>query len=97
MNLDDRNPERNFYYFNHESENCGTTFVVSVTNFNSMLSEDIPEDLRFGTETCGGKCLHIADLTICEQDCRWAPYRRFLTQLYHRKREMRCVMVEDAG
>jgi hypothetical protein len=73
------------YYFNHVREGCGTTFTIPVTAFIALIEEPIPAEAFTGTERCERHCAHIDDLSVCSQDCHYAPFRRFLLSM----REMR--------
>jgi hypothetical protein len=81
MNLDHLDPNLNFYYFNHETPSCGTTFAVRVEVFQEMVDEPIPEEVQRGDDVCELHCLDILSSDDCTQLCRWAPYRRLFRRL----------------
>lgn len=81
MSIDPVDPELNFYYFNHECANCGTTFVVDVRAFVPCIDEPIPTQILHGSSVCGGHCTRIDDLAQCPNECLYAPFRRFLLRL----------------
>lgn len=85
MSIDPVDPELNFYYFNHECANCGTTFVVDVRAFTSCIDEPIPPQILNGSAVCGGHCTRIDDLAQCPNECTYAPFRRFLLRLRHKQ------------
>jgi hypothetical protein len=70
--------EFNSYYFNHKTADCGTTLCVPVDLFVTLIPETIPEQVLSGTEACEKHCVRVDDLSACQQDCHYAPFRRFL-------------------
>jgi len=86
MASDDNDPELNFYYFNHESVSCKTTFTVPLSAFEQIINEDIPEHILMGTDCCEEHCSSIEDLSLCSQECRYAPYRRLLLSMIEKKK-----------
>ena len=67
-----------YYYFLHDIEECGTTFLISTKEFESFLAEDVPADNLHGTECCENYCSSVDTLAICHEECQFAPYRRLL-------------------
>ena len=85
MNVDHHDPTLNFYYFNHETAHCGTTFVVPVEYFSNLVEEPIPDLIRLGESSCPDHCVRLDDKADCSHHCHWAPFRRFLRVLIERK------------
>ena len=81
MNLDHLDPDLNFYYFNHETPTCGTTFAVPVEAFREMVKEPIPSVVKRGDDACEQHCLNLLSSEECSQNCRWAPYRRLFRRI----------------
>lgn len=81
MSIDTEVPELNYYYFNHECAGCGTTFLVDVMVFRQCIEEPIPAEILTGSPECEGHCTRIEDLAVCANECRFAPFRRFLLKL----------------
>lgn len=75
----------NLMYFNHNIKNCFTTFAVYVEIFKPLLNEPIPPEIKTGTEGCNGHCSDLNDTSICNNNCTWSPYRRFMNQLIEKK------------
>jgi len=81
MQLEDTDHRYNYYYFNHVCAHCGTTFLVPVMDFLPFITEPVPDLALAGTELCERHCLDVRDLGACEQDCRYAPFRRHLLSM----------------
>jgi len=87
MTLEEGNAEWNLFYFNHKVPDCGTTFVIRADSFDPFIEEPIPpRTMAFGPD-CEGHCTSIEDRRLCQYECRWAPYRRFLIQLLAKPRQ----------
>jgi hypothetical protein len=69
------------YFFNHTCPDCGTTFTRPIEDFHRFIEEPIPPELRAGQPGCGGACTRLGDLAVCHNECRNAPYRRFLLRM----------------
>lgn len=76
-----------YYMFQHESEDCGTSFTVNIRDFDPLLEEKIPELRMTLCEGCEEHCVNIKDLQECSQNCEFAPFRRFLLKMIAQKRE----------
>jgi hypothetical protein len=75
-----------YYFFQHETPDCGTSFVVNVEHFKQFITEPIPDKvLRLGP-SCEGHCVNIHDLNDCGQECHFAPFRRFLLKMLAEKK-----------
>jgi hypothetical protein len=75
-----------YYFFQHETPDCGTSFVVDVEHFKQFITEPIPDNvLRLGP-SCEGHCVNIDDLSDCGQECHFAPFRRFLLKMLATKK-----------
>jgi len=84
--LDDGGLGTHYYYFRHETTDCGTSFMVDVEHFKQFITEPIQEKvLRLGPG-CEGRCVNIQDLTECQQECHFAPFRRFLLKMIAEKK-----------
>lgn len=75
-----------YYFFQHETPNCGTSFVVDVEHFKQFISEPIPEKVLTLGPSCEGHCVNIHDLSSCGQECHFAPFRRFLLKMIAEKK-----------
>ncbi len=81
MLLEEADPELNFFYFNHEIDGCGTTFVVAVDDMRPFTVSTSEDDGRDGADACRGHCIRRGDDGDCRDSCYYAPYRRLLRQL----------------
>lgn len=81
MHLDTKDPSFNLYFFNHADGKCKTTFTIEVDKFEPFITEPMPEQIQAGTEICENHCTKIEDLETCQQECHYAPYRRFLLSM----------------
>lgn len=81
MRIEKDDSRLNYFYFTHDVAECGTTFVIPVEAFESCLPAPPPAQILTGTDDCRGLCLDLAEHGFCDQDCRWAPYRRLLQQM----------------
>jgi hypothetical protein len=85
LSFEQKYPELNMFYFTHTAPDCGTTFVIPVGVFLTVLDEPVPSDILAGTAVCENHCLHIDDWTACSQNCYYAPFRRLLISMIKRK------------
>ena len=85
MSLDDEDSQFNSYFFNHDSPNCNTTFTMNVLEFSPYIDEPIAEEILAGQAGCEQHCTNRSDTQPCGQNCRWAPFRRLMSQLMIRK------------
>ncbi len=85
MQFEDPDQQFNFYFFNHECPNCGTTILIPVLDFLPFIAEPVPDLVRTGMEDCGRHCTRIEDLSECRAQCRYAPFRRYLLLLKARR------------
>lgn len=81
MSFVEDDPEWVYYFFQHEKPNCGSSFVVKVDEFHSEINEPIPTEKLTGRDCCEQHCVSIEDLNACQQECHFAPYRRFLQKM----------------
>jgi hypothetical protein len=72
---------QSMFVFNHIKNNCNTTFAIQANTFTSLINEIIPPTIRFGLPECEGHCINLNDQIECQQNCKWAPYRRFFLSL----------------
>jgi len=85
MMFGEGNIEHAYYFFHHDTDNCGTTFIVNVLTFTPCITEPIPQEKLTLTEPCERHCVNLNDLLECKQPCFFAPYRRFLIRMIHIK------------
>lgn len=79
-------PGTHYYFFQHETPDCGTSFVVDVEHFKQFITEPIPEKVLELEPSCEGHCVNIHDLSDCRQECHFAPFRRFLLKMLAEKK-----------
>ena len=92
--LEDGGPGTHYYYFQHETPDCGTSFVVDVECFKQFITEPIPDKVMRLGPGCEGHCVNIQDLGACGQECHFAPFRRFLLKMISEKSaKIRLVMI----
>jgi hypothetical protein len=77
--------QKSYYMFQHNTETCGTSFLIDTELFIPFIEEMIPESLVYCSEICEGHCVDIEDLSTCHQDCRNAPFRQFLLFMREQK------------
>jgi hypothetical protein len=58
-------PGTHYYFFQHETPDCGTSFVVDVEHFKQFITEPIPEKVLELEPSCEGHCVNIHDLSDC--------------------------------
>ncbi len=87
MHVDEGDIGLNLFYFNHTTDKCGTTFVVEVEKFEPFLTEAAPREALIGTAGCEDHCTSVGELDACGQECRFAPFRRFLLAMIDAKRK----------
>ncbi len=76
---------KHYYFFQHETPGCGTSFVIDVECFLKFIKEPIPEKIMRAQPGCGGHCASIDDLSDCDRECHFAPFRRFLLEMVAKK------------
>jgi hypothetical protein len=92
--LEDGGPGTRYYYFRHETMGCGTSFMVDVEHFKQFITEPIPDKVMRLELGCEGHCVNIHDLSDCQQECHFAPFRRFLLKMLAEKSaKIRLVMI----
>jgi hypothetical protein len=74
----DEGARYNLFYFDHCREGCGTTFTMQIEDFSELIDELVPQEALVWSEDCTRQCMKIEDVSLCEQQCRYAPFRRFL-------------------
>ncbi len=85
MTFDQGDPQYNLLYFNHVDPRCGSTFTIEARRFAPFLAEVPPPDILAGQDGCEHHCTSMDDLAVCNAQCQWAPFRRFLLQLRDRR------------
>ena len=88
ISLDDEDPAFNLFYFNHDQPDCMTTLTVNVELFRSKINELIPKENKAGKEGCEHHCTDLDDMKDCSNNCKWAPYRRFIFELMEKKNKV---------
>ncbi len=78
LHLTGEDPDTTMFCFTHTRWSCRTTFGLPVVAFRDEIHEPIPEECLAGTPSCQGHCTKLDDLEDCRNECRLAPYRRFL-------------------
>lgn len=81
LTMIDEDPEVSVFYFNHLPSKCMTTFALPISAFTSLIRERVPTKCHAYTEVCEGHCQDRDDHALCSQDCRNAPYRRFMVDV----------------
>jgi len=81
------NFKRAFFFFQHETPECGSSFLVDVSLLEQYVYEHIPEQNLIMTDNCARYCVNIEDLDNCQNACHNAPYRRFLLKIIEIKKE----------
>ena len=81
MKLDNNTFALNLYFFNHYNDTCNTTFAMRVDDFKEYIDEKIPHEILVNTDECLEHCTKLKDLMACNNECIFAPYRRFLMKL----------------
>jgi hypothetical protein len=84
--LETEETDSHFYFFQHNTEECGTSFTIDVEKFRELVSEPIPETVLRLKEGCEGHCVNIDDLSDCQSECHFAPFRRFLLKMLAEKK-----------
>jgi hypothetical protein len=67
--VDFENPEDGLLLFNHT---CESTLAVPVSAFLDMYSGPRYPEARTGTPACGGNCLKVHSLDMCNAPCMYA-------------------------
>ncbi len=80
-----RNTEKAYYFFQHEAPGCGTSLLIDVQEFSDLIQEKIPTQKLTLGECCEEHCVNIKDLSECNQECYFAPFRRFLLRMLRSK------------
>ena len=87
MAFSEDDTETAYYYFVHNVPECGTTFLLPVTELESFITETIPSERLTLSECCEEHCVSLDDLAECRQECFFAPYRRLLLKMLETKRQ----------
>ena len=82
----DNSPEMAYYFFQHEVENCQSSFLVPVIDMIDFIEEPIPKNILALSNSCERHCVNINDLRECRQSCYYASFRRFLIRMVQIKR-----------
>ncbi len=70
-----------YYFFQHEASNCGSSFVVKIESFLSLINEPVPTEKMALRDCCEEHCVNINDLSSCKNECYFAPFRRLLLEM----------------
>lgn len=84
-----------FFLFNHEQEDCCTTFSIEVKKFSDMYSGPIFETKLHGTNACAQFCLHPQNLTPCPKQCECSFVRNILDIVQNYKNCNTCLYYKD--
>ncbi len=84
-----REEVNSFYCFQHNTPECGTSFIMDVKLFDDFIQEKLPQKSEYEEHGCGSRCIHVEQLTGCESECYHAPYRRFLVYMIEQKKKSR--------
>jgi hypothetical protein len=84
--FEDDGPGIHYYFFQHDTADCGTSFVVDVEKFRHLLNEPVPATIMTLEPGCPGQCARIDDLNSCQAECHFAPFRRFMLQMVEEKK-----------
>jgi len=87
MKVNDEDFSINLFFFNHECENCGSTFTIPARDLMPLIDGDVPESVLTGSTKCEGHCLKLTDLDVCDQECAYAPFRKLLRDMLANRRE----------
>jgi len=91
MTVDEEDSTLSFFYFNHKRPTCDTPFTIPVRRFEPFITEPIPSKINFGNPSCEGHCTSMEDLMVCQQECLYAPFRRFLLKLIDMKNNIKTL------
>lgn len=83
-----------YYFFQHEVPNCGSSFLVRVDEFRSLVHEGIPTERMTFRDCCEEHCVSISDLGNCRNECYFAPFRRLLIRMMEAKDRARTAKSE---
>lgn len=86
ITVDEDNPELAFYYFNHNTPNCRTTFMIPVYEFDWIINPDKQLQIKTAQQGCEGHCLELEDQSLCSNNCYWSQYRNFIADLMNKKK-----------
>jgi len=76
-----------YYFFQHDIKGCGTSIAVDIEVMSHFITEAIPITKLTLTDCCEEHCVNLKDLSVCKQDCFYAPYRRFLFKMIDQKKQ----------
>lgn len=79
--LDPEDPAYSLFFFNHLPTSCLTSFTLPIAAFAPLIREPIPSACLAFSPACEKRCDNVQDHQPCAQECRNAPYRRFLTEV----------------
>lgn len=86
ITVDEENPELAYFYFNHNDNNCHSTFMVAAKDFEQFVNPDKSLEIKTGQNGCEGHCLEIEDTFQCDNNCYWVQYRNFISKLMNKKK-----------
>jgi hypothetical protein len=86
MSFDGDDIETAYYFFQHESPTCGSSFLVPVEAFASLIDEPLPTRKATLGDGCEGRCTNVKDLQTCKNECFFAPFRRLLLKMIEAKK-----------
>lgn len=68
-------PEEGLYLFNHTIDNCNTTFSMKTKDYKDMYEGTVYPFSKYGEPECKGYCKDENNLSICGEQCKYAPFR----------------------
>ena len=81
-----------YFYFQHTVPGCGSSFLIEIKDFEPFLTEDIPPVSLINSHRCGGQCVDLFDLSACDNECYYAPFRRYILKLIEIKKSAKVSM-----
>jgi hypothetical protein len=80
--------EKAYYFYQHEVKDCGTSIAVDIEVMKQFITESIPDEKLTLSKCCEEHCVNIKDLSECQQECYYAPFRRFLFKMIDQKKQV---------
>lgn len=74
-----------YYYYQHETPDCGTSFIIETELFKDYIEESTSSEKPTINNVCPRRCIMLKDLNACDNECYYAPFRRFLLHMADQK------------
>ena len=87
MSVNPNDPDLSLFFFQHDCENCGTSFTIPVKEFLPVIEEPLDDNLQ-GRANCPGHCTHLDDLSDCHLPCLYAPFRRLILSIMREREQL---------